>query len=183
MKEQIENFQADHVVISVSGGKDSAALMQYAVDNFPKAKLICVHAKIDIDWKETIPVVEAQCKHFDLPLVIVEAVDKAGNPKGFLSQLTSPRIDRKTGETKEYQFPSMGQRWCTSMLKVGPIDKFVRTLKGNVLVLVGERRAESLKRAKLDAWRPDLENSKAGRTVVKVSPILDLTEDPGVGDH
>ena len=78
-------FNPDHVVVSVSGGKDSAALMQWAVENFPKEKLVCVHAQIDIDWKETVPVVEAQCKHFDLPLVIVSAVDKHGKPKGFLS--------------------------------------------------------------------------------------------------
>lgn len=175
--DQIKTFAPDHVVVMVSGGKDSAALMQWAVDNFPKDILKCAHAKIDIDWKETIGVVEAQCKHFDLPLVMVEAVDKNGNPKGFLSQLTSPRIDRKTGATKEYQFPSMGQRWCTSMLKVGPLDKYVRTLRGNVLVLIGERKEESSQRAKLEAWRPDLDNSKPGRQVVKCSPILDLKED------
>ena len=176
MNEQIKKFAADKVVVSVSGGKDSAALMQYAVENFPKEKLVCCHAKIDIDWKETVPVVEAQCRHFDLPLVIVQAVDKHGKEKGFLSQLTSPRIDRKTGETKEYQFPSMSSRWCTSMLKVGPIDKYVRSLRGNVLVLIGERREESSQRAKLEAWRPDLDNSIEARRVVKFSPILDLTE-------
>ena len=171
-----KDFNADHVVVSVSGGKDSAALMQWAVDNFPREKLVCVHAKIDIDWKETVPVVEAQCKHFDLPLHVVEAVDKSGQPIGFLSILNSPRMDRKTGETKENQFPDMGNRWCTSRLKVGPIDKFVRTLSGRVLVLIGERREESSQRAKLEAWRPDENNSKASRTVVKFSPILDLTE-------
>jgi DNA sulfur modification protein DndC len=170
-------FNADHVVISVSGGKDSAALMQWAVNTFPKEKLVCVHAKIDIDWKETIGVVEAQCKHFDLPLVVVQAVDKNGQEKGFLDQLTSPRIDRKTGEVKQYQFPSMSSRWCTSILKTGPIDKYARSLSGNVLVLIGERREESPKRAALEAWRPDADNSKPGRTVVKFSPILDMTED------
>lgn len=175
--DNLKKFAPDHVVVSVSGGKDSAALMQFAVDNYPKAKLICVHAKIDIDWKETVPVVEAQCKHFDLPLVIVSAVDKNGDPAGFLSKLTGQRKDSKTGEMKEYQFPSMGQRWCTSTLKVGPIDKFVRTLKGNILVLIGERREESSQRSKLEAWRPDENNSKAGRQVVKFSPILDLKED------
>lgn len=77
-----KQFNPDRVVVSVSGGKDSAALMQWAVDNFPKDKLVCVHAKIDIDWKETVPVVEAQCAHFDLPLTIVEAVDKNGGALG-----------------------------------------------------------------------------------------------------
>lgn len=171
-----KKFNADHVVVSVSGGKDSAALMQWAVENFPKEKLVCVHAKIDIDWEQTIDVVKKQCEHFDLPLHIVHAVDKDGNAQGFLSILNSPRTDRKTKEKKENQFPDMGNRWCTSRLKVGPIDKFVRTFKGNVLVLIGERREESNQRSKLEAWRPDEDNSKAGRQVVKFSPILDLTE-------
>lgn len=35
-----KDFNADHVVVSVSGGKDSAALMQWAVDNFPKEKQV-----------------------------------------------------------------------------------------------------------------------------------------------
>lgn len=171
-----KQFNPDHVVVSVSGGKDSAALMQWAVDHFPHSKLVCVHAKIDIDWKETVPTVEAQCKHFNLPLHVVSAVDKSGAPIGFLSILNSPRMDRKSGEAKENQFPDMGNRWCTSRLKVAPIDKFIRKLKGRVLVLIGERREESNQRAKLEAWRPDETNSKPGREVVKFSPILDLTE-------
>lgn len=167
--------QADKVVLSISGGKDSSVLMQWAVDRIPKEKLICVHAEIDIDWKETIPIVKQQCEHFGLPLVIVKAVDKDGQDKGFLSQLLTKRKDRKTGELKETKFPDMGNRWCTSVLKIGPIDKYVRTLRGNVLVLLGERREESPKRAVLNEYRPDLENTIEGRYVVKFSPILDLS--------
>lgn len=174
--------QADHIIISTSGGKDSSVLMQWAIENCLREKLICVHAIIDIDWHETLPIVEAQCKHFDLPLVKVQSVDKHGNDKGFLSQLTSPRIDRKTKEIKEYQFPDINNRWCTAMLKTGPIDKYARTLKGNVVTLIGERREESPNesghRYKLEAWRPDLKNTlKNGtRTIVKASPLLELLE-------
>jgi len=166
----------DKIVISISGGKDSSVLMKWAIDNFPKEKLVCVHAEIDIDWDETIPIVKEQCKYFDLPLVIVKAIDKNGKEKGFIDQLTAPRVNRKTGAIGEYQFPSMSNRWCTSVLKTGPIDKYCRSLKGNVLVLIGERREESSQRAKLEAYRPDLKNSKAGRNIVKYSPILDLLE-------
>lgn len=170
--------EADHVVVSISGGKDSSVLMKYAVDNFPKEKIVCVHAEIDIDWDETMPVVREQCEYFGLPLVVVKAVDKNGADKGFLSQLLSPRVDRKTGEIKEYMVPDMANRWCTSMLKTGPIDKYCRSLKGKVLCLIGERREESPNRAKLEAWRPDIKNSsdKKGRYIVKYSPILDLLE-------
>ena len=166
----------DNVIISVSGGKDSAALMAWAVGEFPREKLACVHALIDIDWAETRQVVENQCKFFNLPLVFVQAVDKNGKDKGFLDQLTAPRIDRKTKEVKQYQFPDMGNRWCTSILKTGPIDKYVRSLKGKSLVLIGERAEESPKRAALAMWRPDIGLSVNGRTVVKYSPILHLKE-------
>lgn len=172
--------QADHIIISVSGGKDSSVLMGYAVNNFPKEKLICVHAKIDIDWDETLPMVKEQCRFFDLPLVIVEAVDIKGNKKGFISQLLSPRVNRKTKEIGQYKFPDMNNaRWCTSVLKTGPIDKYCRTLKGNVLVLIGERRDESPNRKKLKAWRPDIKNSlkDKSRIIVKYSPILDYSEE------
>lgn len=167
---------ADHVVVSISGGKDSSALMQFAVDNFPKEKIVCVPAQIDIDWNETLDVCKKQCNHFDLPFHVVQAVDKKGKPQGFLSKLLSPRQDRKTGEIKEQQFPSMSSRWCTSTLKQGPLDKFARSFQGNVLVLIGERREESTQRSKLEEWRPDADNSIPGRTVIKYSPILDMKE-------
>jgi 3'-phosphoadenosine 5'-phosphosulfate sulfotransferase (PAPS reductase)/FAD synthetase len=176
MHAKAQEFNPDHVLVSISGGKDSAVLMKCAVDNFPREKIVCVHAKIDIDWDETLGVVREQCVHFGLPLEVVSAVDKNGDEQGFLSILTGPRVDRKTKHNKENEFPSMSARWCTSRLKTGPLDKFSRQFKGRVLVLIGERREESTQRAKLEAWRPDEKNSVEGREVVKFSPLLDLKE-------
>ena len=64
------------------------------------------------------------------------------------------------------------------MLKTGPIDKYARSLRGNVLILIGERAEESPKRSKLIPWRPDYKNTlKDGtRTIIKFSPILDMSE-------
>jgi len=174
--------QADHVIVSISGGKDSTVLMIRAAEmqkQIPHATFHYVHALIDIDWKETKEIVKAQCAHFGVDPVFVVAVDKDGNEKGFLDQLTADRIDRKTGEKKEYMVPDMANRWCTSILKTGPIDKYARQLKGNVLVMIGERAEESTQRAKLEAWRPDHKNTKkdGSRVVVKFSPILEMLED------
>lgn len=181
MKNFNQPNQADHVIVSISGGKDSSVLMVKAEQmksEMPNATFHYVHAVIDIDWHETIDVVNAQCDHFGVKPIFVQAIDAKGNKKGFLDQLTSKRIDRKTGEEKEYMVPDMANRWCTSILKTGPIDKFARTLKGNVLVMIGERAEESTKRAQLEAWRPDAKNTlKNGtRNVVKYSPILDMPE-------
>ena len=176
MKNQIKDTNWDHIIVSVSGGKDSSALMLHALENFPKEKLTCLHAIIDIDWHETKEIVVEQCAQFNLPLIMVQAADKDGKEKGFLSKLTGPRKDRKTGEIKQNLFPDMGNRWCTSELKLAPIHKYVRSLKGNILVLVGERREESTQRSKLEAIRPNTKLSVNGRNVVDYSPILDMTE-------
>ena len=177
MNKLIESTNWDHIIVSISGGKDSAVLLDYACKNFPKEKLIAVHAVIDIDWKETLPVVKRQCEHYGVKLKTVQAIDKNGNKKGFVDQLLSDRVNRKTGMVTKYQFPSMANRWCTSVLKTGPIDKFSRTLRGNILTLIGERREESPKRAKLEEVRPDLKNSIKGRNIVKYSPLLDMKAD------
>lgn len=173
--------QADHIIVSISGGKDSTALMIMADKlkrDLPNVQFHYVHAIIDIDWKETKGIVEAQCAHFGVTPIFVQAVDKTGKKKGFLDQLTAKRIDRKTGAEKEYMVPDMANRWCTSILKTGPIDKFARTLKGNIAVMIGERAEESAKRSKLEAWRPDTKNTlkDGSRNIVKWSPILKLLE-------
>lgn len=162
--------QYNHIVVSLSGGKDSSVLMWYAINNFPKEKIIAVHAQIDIDWEETLPTVEKQCEFFGIPLVTVQAA------KGFLEQLTSKRKDRKTGKLKETKFPSADRRWCTSDLKKNPIDKFLRTFRGNILLLIGERREESNRRAKLEEIRPDTRNSNSRRTITIYSPLLNYLE-------
>lgn len=174
--DKINPLDWNHIIVSVSGGKDSSVLLLHALKHFPKDKIIAIHAVIDIDWKQTLPLVRRQCAQLSVPLIEVQAVDKLGKTKGFLSQLTSPRVNRKTKEVGEYQFPSMANRWCTSILKTGPIDKYCRSLRGNVLVLIGERHEESSQRAKLKAIRPDNKNSIASRLVVKYSPILKMSE-------
>jgi len=174
----------DHVVVSVSGGKDSTVLMQYAVDNFPKEKIVCVHAVIEIDHKETIGVVEEQCRFFDLPLVKVQAINKKGEDIGFLDVLTRPRMDRETKEEKEQKFPDMQNRWCTSILKIGPINKYCNSLTGNIVELIGERARESTQRSGLEAIRPvkkensdgTTRKSRNNNTITKFSPILEYTE-------
>ena len=171
--ERVASVNWDKVVVSVSGGKDSSVLMAWALRHFPIEKLICVHAKIDIDWKETVPVTESQCEYLGLPLVVVQANHADGSVKGFLSKLVAPR-KKRDGTIVENQFPDMSCRWCTSELKVAPIDKFINTMTGNILVLVGERAEESTERANMETYRVDLENSK--RKVVKYSPIHSLLE-------
>ena len=166
----------DHVVVMVSGGKDSSVLMQYAAENFRPDQIKCVHAVIDIDHKETRDVVKAQAEFFQMPLIEVQAVNNKGQDKGFISMMLAPRRNNKTGEIGQQKFPSKSCRTCTSDLKAAPCDKYIRTLKGNILVLMGERGEESRERAEKDHWRPDAKLSVNGRNVVEFSPLKFMLE-------
>lgn len=212
--------QADHIVVSISGGKDSQVLMIQAQEmkkNFPEITFHYVHAIIDIDWDETLQVVQDQCDFFGVELNTVQAVDSKGNLKGILDHLVAPKMNRKkTAQAKtieahmnqngkkmndvaiqyftnllhetrdeaitENMVPNKANRWCTSLFKTGPIDKFVRKLKGNVAVLIGERGEESREREEMmingEHWRSITKlNLKDGsRKVVHCSPLLDMKE-------
>lgn len=174
---EVTATQWDHILVNISGGKDSSALMLWALANFPKEKLTFIHAEIDIDWKETLPLVHEQCAHLGVEAIVVRATHADGSPKGFLSKLTSPRKDRETGENKQQMFPDMGNRWCTSELKMAPISKWMNNnCEGKILNLMGERAEESSKRAALEEVRHDAKNSKASREVWNCSPIHKLSE-------
>ena len=171
---------ADHVIVNISGGKDSSCLLWWACQNFPKEKIHLVHAVIDIDWHETKDLVIAHAKHFgfdESDIHWAQAVDKEGKEIGFLDILTRGKTKRD-GTVTENLFPSKSQRWCTSSLKSGPCDKFAKTFKGNVLILLGERAEESNQRAELAYWRPqtEMDLKDGSRKVVKCSPILDWLE-------
>jgi 3'-phosphoadenosine 5'-phosphosulfate sulfotransferase (PAPS reductase)/FAD synthetase len=178
MKEFKTLNDADFIIVNVSGGKDSTYLLDWACKYLPKEKIYAVHAIVDLDWSDTQEVVQKQCDFFGVPLQFVQATHKDGTPKGILSKLTSPRTDRKTGQIKENMFPGPSTRWCTNEVKTAPISKYVRTFKGNIAVLLGERREESNQRAKLEFWRPDekLTKKDGSRIVINMSPILEVTE-------
>jgi len=173
----------DKIVVNISGGKDSAVLLWWAVQNFPIEKIVAIHAVIDIDWDETMDVVKAQCEFFGVPLMTAKAVDKKGNEIGFLDILNRPRKNRKTGEMGENMFPEKAEsRWCTSSLKTGPLQKLLTPMTGNILQLIGERKAESTKRAAKLTRSGYIHYNKAasapskGREVYNCHPIMDMSD-------
>lgn len=156
------------IVVSTSGGKDSAALLVWACQQFGNHNVHALHAELDTDWNETIPTVIAQCKHANVKLSIV----KRDDGKGMLDLLIAGQRDRKTKEMKEKKWPGSGTQWCTSQLKITPLDKWCKEYGDNVIVLIGERAEESIKRACKDVWSKK-HFPQLGKTLVKCSPIYD----------
>lgn len=140
-----------HFYVSHSGGKDSLATYGRVCEIVPSDRITVVHANLgEVEWDGIIEHIEANIEH---PLTVVSAVFKDGSPKTFLEMV------RRRHETRPDSpcWPSPQYRTCTSDLKTGPIDKFIKadmkrrgiTVAVNVM---GLRAEESGNRAK----RPEL---------------------------
>jgi 3'-phosphoadenosine 5'-phosphosulfate sulfotransferase (PAPS reductase)/FAD synthetase len=155
------------LAVSVSGGKDSTRMMGYLEEFLPDVKKYYVYA--DTGFEHVRPVTAEQWAReraaaYGKPLYTVR------NPnKTFLTMIEYRHATRPDVPA----FPSSGQRQCTSDLKRGPIQVFMRHLPEKILInCTGIRAAESRNRAKANPWTYDEGMSKAGRKVWNWMPIF-----------
>jgi DNA sulfur modification protein DndC len=147
-------------VINHSGGKDSQAMTLQLRSMIPAAQLVVVHAELpEVDWEGIIEHIRATV---------------GGLP------IHTCRAKSTFFETVERRgmFPSPKYRQCTSDLKRTPIERTIRRIAertGCKLIVncMGLRAAESSSRAKLDTFKFNARNSKAGREWYDWLPIHD----------
>lgn len=135
------------LAISISGGKDSQAMLKwlsYLQKQFEwKARLVAIHADLGrIEWPQTSSFVKAICDDTDIELIIVrrEKGDMIDRWKERYQQL------KEQGNTKPF-WSSAAARYCTSELKIAPINKYLRQHK-LVINAMGLRSQESKSRSK-----------------------------------
>lgn len=136
-------------VVSFSGGKDSTALVLWALDNLINIKFVFA----DTGWESPIT---------------YEYIEKINKQllNGKLHYLKSEKYNGfKDLVEKQKSFPTTIIRACTNELKIIPIKKFIDGIKGPKTNLVGLRAEESKRRAMLEEktyddfwkctlWRP-----------------------------
>lgn len=137
------------IVINLSGGKDGQAMLIHMVDRLklPSSQMVCIHADLgEAEWEGTEDHARSQAEAYGIPFIVCRAQNKLGETKTLIDY-----IDARG------QFPSRGQRYCTSDFKRGPIRREInayRRLIGHsspyVLNCMGMRAQESTERAKLD---------------------------------
>jgi 3'-phosphoadenosine 5'-phosphosulfate sulfotransferase (PAPS reductase)/FAD synthetase len=134
------------LAISISGGKDSQALLKFLSQERQthrwQGECFAIHADLGrAEWKQTPAHVEAIAQKVNLPLVVVkrEAGDLIDRFKERKAQLA------KEGNTKPFWSDSKN-RYCTSDLKRGPINKYLRKFSF-VISAEGVRAEESKNRA------------------------------------
>lgn len=147
------------IALSMSGGKDSQAMAssvtRYLKENDLPNRVLAIHADLGrAEWFDTDETLHRQIEELGLELHIVQ------RDKGDLLQRIQERAE-KVGDEKVF-WPSSAARYCTSDLKRGPIDKFLRKLGPLVISVEGIRAEESTTRAKKPCWevRKQITNSK-----------------------
>lgn len=137
-------------VINHSGGKDSQAMTIKLCSLIPLEQLVIVHAHLpEVEWDNSLLHIESTC--MGIPIHVTESI------KTFFQM-----VDHRG------RFPDAHRRQCTSDLKRGPIEREIRAiLKQRRLKLVvncmGMRSEESPNRSKLNHFKLNERNSKAGR--------------------
>lgn len=145
-------------VVNHSGGKDSQAMFIYLSSIVPKAQLLVVHAVLpEVEWDGVEEHVMATVG--DVPVLTCR------------SRRTLLQMIEERG-----MFPSPSQRQCTSDLKRGPIERTIRQYSkatGKLLFVncMGMRAQESSSRSKLQTFKLNEGNSKAGRAWYDWLPI------------
>ena len=147
-------------VVNHSGGKDSQAMLLHVRRHVPASQILVIHAHLpEVEWAGTIEHIKATID--DLPFIVAQA------RKTFFEMVDHRRM-----------WPSPATRQCTSDLKRGPIEREIRRyladhpeFGGLVVNCMGLRAAESVGRAKKDAFKLNKRNSVAGREWYDWLPI------------
>lgn len=150
------------LVVNFSGGKDSTAMLAFLCERFPDVTKHCVFADTGWEHSDAEKWSRSITERFGLPLHVVR------NPnKDFFSMV------RARGK-----FPSPAQRQCTSDLKRGPIQTWIRRHIGDPVVIncMGLRAEESPGRAKKLRLSRDRTMTNSRRTVWNWLPIQDWSE-------
>lgn len=134
--------------VSHSGGKDSQAQLIQVRKVVPDEQLLVIHAPLKhVEWEGALEQARAQTPA-GVPFVLAQAVDAQGDEKWLLEWV----LDRG-------KWPSIGQRWCTSDWKTGPIKRDVKAYadaNGYTIIVeaLGLRAQESDRRNERPAFRP-----------------------------
>ena len=163
------------IIASLSGGKDSTAMLLHLVEHYGPETLIAHHQVLPEDWPETLPYVQELCRRLHVWLVVQQMIYEPvgdgtavrrlevrniytpsdivrwGNP-GKITGITDLAMRRNWP-------PSPSRRFCTSYFKVRLLNWWIirqqrsMALGPEVIVALGERWAESPRRAKkVELW-------------------------------
>lgn len=193
----------DRIIVSFSGGKDSAACVLHLLDLGASNKLTLYHQCVDgepgskglMDWPCTEGYVKAFAQALNLPLQMQWKIGGFEREMLRTQSLTQPvQFQQEDGQvsqaggkrgklTTRRRFPQVSAdlrvRWCSSYLKIDVAAMAINNdpaLKNKkILFITGERREESTARSKYLEYEEHRCHSKK-RLVHHWRPIIDWSE-------
>lgn len=155
-------------VIGYSGGKDSTATVQavwYALAELPRDALSKPVFIISSDTLVETPVVVEQIN------TTLKLIDVAASQQNlpFTTRKVMPKIEDSFWVNligKGYPAPSRQFRWCTERMKIKPANNFILETAagfGEVVMVLGARKSESMSRAQVMSKRDFLPGTKLSR--------------------
>ena len=174
--ETVQNlYLADDIpwMIGYSGGKDSTAALQLvwmSIEGLPQnLRKKPIHI-MNTDTLVESPVVS---KWVEKSLESMRKVAKEKNLP-FIPERLTPDYDDTFWVNligRGYPFPRMKYRWCTARLKINPVNNFIKNKiaeHGEIVLVLGTRKAESSRRAKTMAYY----EKKRVRELLSPNPTL-----------
>jgi 3'-phosphoadenosine 5'-phosphosulfate sulfotransferase (PAPS reductase)/FAD synthetase len=165
------------LVINMSGGKDSVYMLGKLCAEYPNAKKYVVMADTGFEHEKPISAVDwarQRCVAYGLTLYVVR------NPNKTYLEM----VERRG------MFPSATTRQCTSDLKRGPIETWIRRavkagiIKEKIIInCTGIRAEESAARSKQKPLKRHKSLSKNGRIVWNWMPVFRATLDEVLAWH
>lgn len=176
LMETVRNlYLADDIpwVIGYSGGKDSTATLQLvwlALSELPKEQLKKQVHIINTDTLVESPVISQWVKKS------LYIMDKSAQEQGlpFVTHRLVPDMNNTFWVNfigRGYPFPRKKLRWCTDRLKIKPVNTFVKSKiaeHGEIILVLGTRKAESARRAQTMAYY----EKKRVRELLSPNPTL-----------
>jgi 3'-phosphoadenosine 5'-phosphosulfate sulfotransferase (PAPS reductase)/FAD synthetase len=140
------------IVVSVSGGKDSMAMLQHVTALHRlykwKGEIYAIFAELGrIEWSGVLEHIRQVCDRLEIRLVVVQR-QKGGMIDRWRERYQTLKAE---GNTKPF-WSSSAQRYCTSDLKRTPIDAYLRSHQ-LVVCATGIRAQESTNRAKQPVFK------------------------------
>lgn len=176
LMETIRNlYLADDIpwIVGYSGGKDSTATLQLvwlALRELPSEQFKKEVHIINTDTLVESPVVAKWAQHS------LAMMDRSAQNEGlpFVTHRLTPQIDNTYWVNllgRGYPYPRKKFRWCTDRLKIQPVNIFIKqqlAKHGEIILVLGTRKAESANRARTMAYY----EKKRVRELLSPNPTL-----------
>lgn len=161
------------ITVAYSGGKDSSTVLKLVLNSLREQNVARINS-ISVVYCDTgveNPIISAFVKG-TLRKLSEECREQRLNVR---IKIVAPALDQRFFVRiigRGYPPPTQFFRWCTKDLRIRPVQKYIRTLGANSLVLVGTRLGESAQR--------DRSIAKIGGDVSH-GPVIQKQIDGGLG--